>query len=107
MSCLPPKVNPIKPKQLPLFNVKRAVQTCTNGSVVSTVSGFKAAGRLNLSVSLLPMSVFLVGVPASLPQSKDMQLRLMCDSKLPVGVNVCLIGSFSLFVSPVMNWEPV
>lgn len=37
------------------------------------------------------------------PQSKDMQVRLIGDSKLAVGVNGCL----SSCISPVMDWQPV
>ncbi len=40
-----------------------------------------------------------------LPQSKDMQVRLTGDSKLPVGVNVSV--NRSLYISPVIDWQPV
>ncbi len=37
------------------------------------------------------------------PLSKDMQIRLIGDSKLPAGVNVSVNGCLSLYVSPAMN----
>ncbi len=39
-----------------------------------------------------------------LPQTEDMQVRLIHDSKLPVGVNVSMNGCLSLCVSLVMDW---
>ncbi len=41
------------------------------------------------------------------PQSKDMQVRLIGDSKLPVGVHVSVSGCLSLYVCPVTDWRPV
>lgn len=47
---------------------------------------------------------FPLGTLAPPPtQSKDMQVRLIGDSKLAVGVNGCL----SSCISPVMDWQPV
>ncbi len=40
-----------------------------------------------------------------LPQSKDMRVRLIGDSKLPVGVSVS--GCLSLYVGPATDWRPV
>ncbi len=40
---------------------------------------------------------------AVLPQSKDVQVRLTGDSKLPAGVIVSVNGCLSLYVSPAMN----
>ncbi len=48
-------------------------------------------------------------------QSKDMQVRLIGDSKLPVGVkpklpvdvNVSVSACLSLYVGPVTDWQPV
>lgn len=42
-----------------------------------------------------------------LPQSKDMQVRLIGDPKLPVDVNVSMNGFLSLPVSPVIDYQPV
>ncbi len=36
-------------------------------------------------------------------QSKDVLVRLIGDSKLPLGVNVSISGCLFLYVSPVMN----
>ena len=36
-----------------------------------------------------------------------MQVRLIGDSKLPVGVNVSVSGCLSLYVGPVIDWRPV
>ncbi len=47
------------------------------------------------------------GSSGLLPRSKDMQVRLIGDSKSPVGVNVSVNGCLSLYVSPVMNWRLV
>ncbi len=44
------------------------------------------------------MASLLVGF---LPQSKDVQVRLLGDFKLPLGVNVSLNGCLSICVSPV------
>ncbi len=46
-------------------------------------------------------------VSAFLPQSADMQIRLIGDSKLPIGVNVGLNDCLSLYVGLVMNWRHV
>ena len=48
-------------------------------------------------------SLHIQGSLQVLPQSKDMQVRLIVDPKLPVGVNGCL----SLCVSPAIVWRPV
>ncbi len=49
----------------------------------------------------------LSGYSCFLPQSEDMQVRLISDSKLPVGVNVSVDCCVSLYVSPEMNWKLV
>ncbi len=62
----------------------------------------------NLSVWSLYVLLMSVCVPSDfLPQSQDMQVRLIGDSKLPVGVNVSVNGCLSLYVSPVRNWQLV
>jgi len=38
------------------------------------------------------------------PQSKDMQVRLIGDSKLPIGVKASMNGCLSLSVSPAIVW---
>ncbi len=38
---------------------------------------------------------------------KDMQVGLIGDSKLPIGVNVSASGCLSLYVSPAADWRPV
>ena len=50
---------------------------------------------------------FFSGFSGFLSQSKDMQVRFIVDSKLPVGVNVSVNGCLSLCVSPVIVWRPV
>ncbi len=52
----------------------------------------------SLHVLLVPAGVFS-GYSGFLPQSTDMQVRLICDSKLPVGVSVS--GCLSLYVGPM------
>lgn len=47
------------------------------------------------------------GYSCVLPQSKDIQVRLIGDSKLPIGVIVSVTGCLSLCVSPVIEWRPV
>lgn len=39
-------------------------------------------------------------------QSEHMHVRLTCDSKLSVGVNVSVNGCWSLFVSLAINLQP-
>ncbi len=39
--------------------------------------------------------------------SKDMQFRLIGDSKMPLSVDVNVSGCLSLYVSPVIDWQPV
>ncbi len=36
-----------------------------------------------------------------------MQVRLIGDSKFPVGVTVSVSGCLSLYVGPVTDWRPV
>ncbi len=55
----------------------------------------------SLHVLLMPTWVFS-GYSGFLPQSKHMQVRLIGDSKLPIGVSVS--GCPSLYVSPVTDW---
>ncbi len=65
----------------------------------------RPAGALwSLHVLPLPAWVFS-GCSGFHPQSKDMQVRLTGDSKLPVGVSVN--GCLSLCVSPVIDWGPI
>ncbi len=52
-------------------------------------SEFEPTGRLG---------PFCVEFACFLPQSKDMQVRLTGDSKMPVGVDVSLSGCLSLYV---------
>ncbi len=60
------------------------------------------------SLHVLPVSAWVLsGYSSFLPQSKDMQFRLIGDSKLPVGVNVSVNGCLSLYVSPAVNWRLV
>ncbi len=78
------------------------------GAVSSTVAsqqGYESTtGALLRGVCMF--SLCLRGFsPGFLPQSKDMQVRLTGDSKLPVGVNVS--GSLSLYVGNVTDWRPV
>ncbi len=60
----------------------------------------------SLHVLLVPAWVFSM-YSGFLPQSKDMQVRLIGNYKLPVGVNVSVSGCLSLYVGPVTDWRPV
>merc|ERR1712035_232177 len=49
------------------------------------------------SLHVLPVSAWVLsGFSGFLPQSKDMHVRLIGDSKLPVGVNVSVSGCLSM-----------
>ncbi len=48
---------------------------------------------------------FPLGTPASFHSPTT--CRLICGSKLPVGVSMSVNGWLSLYVSPVMNWRLV
>ena len=52
-------------------------------------------------VGLLP------GFSGFLPQTKNMQMRLFGDSKLPTGVNVRVNHCLCLYISPLIDWQPV
>ncbi len=47
------------------------------------------------------------GYSGFVPQSKDMQVGLIGDCKLPVGMNVSVNGCLSLYVSPAVNCQLV
>ncbi len=61
-----------------------------------------------MAMHVLLMPAWVVsGYSGFLPQSKDMQVRLLGDSKLPVYVNVSVSDCLSLYVGPVTDWRPV
>ena len=60
------------------------------------------AGAILCGVFMFSLYIFS-GYSCFLPQSKDMYVRLMCVSKLPVRVIVCLHGCWST-CGPVMDW---
>lgn len=53
---------------------------------------------------VLLMSVL---VSSRTPGSKDEDVRLICDSKVSVGVNVSVCSCLCLYVCPVIDWQPV
>merc|ERR1712035_185044 len=58
------------------------------------------------SLHVLPVPAWVLsGYSGFLPQSKDMHVRLIGDSKLSVGVNVRVNGCSSLCVGPAINWR--
>merc|ERR1712035_272647 len=60
------------------------------------------------SLHVLPVPAWVLsGYSGFLPQSKDMHVRLIGNSKLSVGVNVRLNGCSSLCVGPAINWRLV
>ena len=71
-------------------------------------SGFESPIPRGLSVwSLHVLPVFawvFSGYSGFLPQSKDMQLRLIGECKLSLGVSVGVNG---VCVCPAMDWRPV
>ncbi|MEQ2244972.1 hypothetical protein ILYODFUR_022712 [Ilyodon furcidens] len=69
------------------------------------------AGSLSAwSLHVLPMHAWvLTGYSGFLPQSKNMTVRLIGLSKLPIGVNECVHGCLSCMslCCPAMDWRPV
>ncbi len=57
--------------------------------------------------SLHVLLVLLLGFSSGFLPHADMQIRLIGDSKLPVGVNVSVSSCMSLYVGPVTDWRPV
>lgn len=57
----------------------------------------------------LQVSLFLCisWLSSSLPQSKDLQVRFICDLRLPINVNMRVNSCLYLYVNPVMTWWPV
>ena len=80
-------------------------------AVVGTVARSKvrnpAWGPSVWSLHVLVLAWVFTGYSGFLSQSKDMQVRFIVDSKLPVGVNVTVNGCLSLCVSPVIVLRPV
>lgn len=61
-----------------------------------------------LCLQVLPVDAWVFsGCSGLLPQSIDMHLRLIRDSKLSVGENVSINGCFSLYIGPVVHWWTV
>lgn len=60
------------------------------------------------SLLILPVSAWVLSEYSGfLTQSKDMQVRLTGNSKLPIGLNVSVIDCLSMYVGPLMNWRLV
>ncbi len=64
-------------------------------------------GKQVHGISLVPVCPYPGEYSGFLPQTKDMQVRLIRDSKLRNCVNVCMTVCLSLYVSPVMKWQLV
>ncbi len=78
--------------------------------MVSTVSSQQEGSGFEPHLSVWSLHVVSVStwVPSGiLLQSKAMQVGLIGNSKLPVGVNVSMDCCLSLRVSPVMNWRTI
>ena len=71
----------------------------------SFVGGLTITYRIFFQI--LPVYAWVLsGYSGFLPPSKNMHVRLIGDSKLTLGVSVCMCGCLSLCV-PVMDWRPV
>lgn len=69
---------------------------------------FLCLGSLWLDLSVWSLHILSGPVWVSSGRSSFLpQSRLIGDFKLPVGVNVSVKGCLSLWVSRVMNWQPV
>ncbi|MEQ2234358.1 hypothetical protein ILYODFUR_031089, partial [Ilyodon furcidens] len=69
-----------------------------------------AGGLSALSLHVLPVHAWvLTGYSGFLPQSKNMNVRLIGLIQLPVGVNKCVHGCLPCvcLCCPMVDWQPV